>query len=238
MSLWGGMLKLGYCLQRHRVGPLALGYWPLLVGGLGSIFGRRSTAWPCALAVSVAGLVLVAIMLLGRQQGYIRFRQDESLAARLPPGVAPVEPDEKIPTRTTGILEVRDKRQYFVEMEADLATMETREHIIMARVPFSRMWLVAQSSKDKVGWWYAFVKPPHILGLQTGWLHHGLRPRPTLKLVYRRRRLSEGKKKVKEIVTEETLYLSVAKTPALHRLLENLARDAGQPVEYQQYVPL
>lgn len=243
MSAWGGLLRLGYRLWRHRIGPIALGYWPLLIGlpWLGIpwlVTGGTATTWPYALAMSVIGLILGSIMLIARQQRYIRFHRDESLAARLPPGVAPIEPDEKIPVRVTGFLEVRDNRQYFVETETDFATMGTREHIVMARIPLSRMWLVAQSSKGDVGWWYAFVKPAHIRSIQTGWLHHGLRPRPALKLVYLRRRLTEGKKKTKRAVSEETVYLSVANPLALHRLLENLARDAGQPVEHQPYVPL
>jgi hypothetical protein len=40
------------------------------------------------------------------------------------------------------------------------------------------------------------------------------------------------------VTTEETLYLSAADRLTIHRLLENLIRDAGQPVEYEQYVPL
>jgi hypothetical protein len=132
---------------------------------------------------------------------------------------------------------VRDKRRRFVEARADFATMETREHIVMAYIPLSRMWLVARSPRDMWGWWYAFAKPADIRSIQTGWLHHGLRPRPSLKLVYLRRRLTEGKKP-REVVTEETVYLSFAERLALVRLLENLARDAGQPADYQPYVPL
>jgi len=210
----------------------------LLIGVIWLIVTRHADAWPYALALGIIGLILVGVMLIARRQGYIRFRRDESLAAHLPPGVAVIAPDEKISIRATGVLQVRDDRRYFVGAIADFATMEIREHIVMARIPLSRMWLVAQSSKGEMGWWYAFVKPADIRSIQTGWLYHGLRPRPTLKLAYLHRRLLEGKKKTKEVVTEETLYLSAAETLTLHRLLENLIRDAGQPVEYQLYVPL
>jgi len=238
MSLWGGMLRLAYRLRHHRIGLLSLGYWPLIVGLFLLVVAYRTAAQPYALLLIAAGLVLAGIMLLGRRQGYIRFRHDESLAAHLPSGMSPLKADEKCAVRATGVLEVRDKRHYFVEAEADFATMETREHIVMARIPPSLMWLVARFPKEEVGWWYAFVKPPHIRSLQTGWLYHGLRPRPALKLVYLRRQLIEGKKKTREVVSEETVYLSAAEMPILHRLLENVVRDAGQPVEYQQYVPL
>jgi len=238
VSLWGGLLWLGYRLWRHRIGPLALGYWPLLVEVLCLIVARRTAAWPYALALSTTGLILTGVMLLARQQRYIRFRGDESLAAHLPSGVAAIEADEKTPVRTTGVFQVRNNRRYFVEAAADFATMETREHIVMARIPLSQIWLVAQSPKEEKGWWYAFVKPAYIRSIQTGWLHHGLRPRPALKLVYLRHRLIEGKKKTKEVTTEETLYLSATEPLTIHRLLENLVRDAGQPVEYQQYIPL
>lgn len=238
MSLWGGLLKLGYRLWRHRIGPLALGYWPLIVGGFWLILTRFTTTWSYALVLSILGLILVGAMFLARRQRYIRFQRDESLAAHLPSHVPPVEPDEKIPVRATGVLEVRNSRRYFVEARADLATMETREHIVMAHIPLSRMWLVAQSPRGVAGWWYAFAKPSDIRSIQTGWLHHGLHPRPSLKLVYLRRRFIEGKRGTREVVTEETVYLSVDKPLALHRLLENLARDAGTQVDYHLYVPL
>jgi hypothetical protein len=177
-------------------------------------------------------------MLSARRQRYIHYQPDESLAAHLPPGVAPIKADEKIPVRATGVLEVRDNRRYFVEARAEFASMETREHIVMAHIPPSRMWLLAQSSRDVVGWWYGFAKPVDIRSIQTGWLHHGLHPRPSLKLVCLRRRFVEGKKKTKEIVTEETIYLSVDQPLTLHRLLEDLVRDAGQQVRQELYVPL
>jgi len=167
VSLWGGLLWLGYRLWRHRIGPLALGYWPLLVGVLCLIVARRTAAWPYALALSTTGLILTGVMLLARQQRYIRFRGDESLAAHLPPGVAAIEADEKTPVRTTGVFQVRNNRQYFVEAAADFATMETREHIVMARIPLSQIWLVAQSPKEEKGWWYAFVKPASTQGSQS-----------------------------------------------------------------------
>jgi hypothetical protein len=238
VSLWGGLLRLGYRLGRHRIGPLPLGYWPLLVGVLWLIVAGRTAAGPYALALSLTGFILTGIMLIARRQAYIRFRPDESLAAHLPPDVAPIEADEKIPIQATGTLRVRNSRRYFVEAATDFATMENREHIVMARIPVSRIWLVAKSSQEEEGWWYAFVKPAHIRGIQTGWLYHGLRLRPALKLVYLHRQLIEGKKKTKEVTTEETLYLSAADPLTIHRLLEDLVRDAGRPVEHQQYVPL
>lgn len=238
MSLWGGLLRLGYRLWQHRIGPWSLGYWPLLVGTIWLASAYRRVTWPCALTFSAVALALAGIMLIARQQGYLRFRQDESLAAHLPPGVAAIEPDEKIPIRASGLLEVKDARRYLVEAEADFATMETREHIVMARIPHSRMWLVARSLEEDEGWWYAFVRPAHIRRIRTGWLCHGLRPRPALELVYQRRRLVAGKSQPKEIATEETVYLSVAESLTLHRLLEDLARDAGQESQYGEYVPL
>jgi hypothetical protein len=166
------------------------------------IVANRTAAGPYALALSFTGFILTGIMLITRRQAYIRFRPDESLAAHLPPDVVPIQADEKIPIQATGMLRVRNSRRY-------------REHIAMARIPVSRMWLVAKSSQEEEGWWYAFVKPAHIRGIQTGWLYHGLRLRPAL-----------------------TLYLSAADPLTIHRLLEDLVRDAGRPVEHQQYVPL
>jgi len=234
MKLAGGLLQLGYRLQRHRFWALPLGYWPLGLGLMGSVISFGTRLWLCTLALAAVGLLLLLVMVNARRQRYVRFAPDESLAAHLPPDVPVVRPDEKLPVRVTGFLEVRDARQYFVEAAADLATMETREHIVMARIPLSRMWLVARSPAGEVGWWYAFIQPVYIRSIQVGWLHHGLRRRPALRLLYQRRRLIEGK----EIVTQDTLFLSAANRLTLHRLLENLVRDAGRPVDAQQYVPL
>ncbi len=238
VSLWGGLLRLGYRLWRHRIGPWSLGYWPLLIGTIWLIFAHRRETRPCALTLTVVGLILAGVMLIARRQGYLRFRRDESLAAHLPPDVAAIEPDEKVSIQASGPLEVRDNRRYFVAAEADFTTMETREHIVMARIPLSRMWLAARSPEEDEGWWYAFVRPAHIRSIQTGRLYHGLRPRPALKVVYQRCRLVAGKSQPKEVVTEETVYLSAAGLLTLHRLLEDLTRDAGQETGYGQYVPL
>ena len=57
MRLWGGLLKLGYRLWWHRIGPLALGYWPLFIGvlwlGIPWLAEANLVAtWPYALALS------------------------------------------------------------------------------------------------------------------------------------------------------------------------------------------
>jgi hypothetical protein len=233
-----GWLKLGYRLRRHRIGPLPLGVWPLLLGAILSALLVGTRAWPVALALGLIGLVLLGVMLNARRQGYVRFEQDESLAAHLPPEIPPVEADEKVPVRVTGWLEVRNEQRFFAEARADLATMETREHIVMARIPPSRMWLVAKSIKEVAGWWYAFVKPAHIRSIQTGWLRHGSNPRPALRIQYLRRRLIDDGARIKEVESNETIFISVDDRVTLHRLLENLVRDAGRAQEARLYVPL
>jgi hypothetical protein len=150
--VWGGLLRLGYRLAWHRIGPLPLGYWPLLIGILWLVVGGRTASLPYALGLSVVGFLLAVVMLIARQQGYIRFRLDESLAAHLPPDVSAIEADEKIPVRATGVLRVRDKARYFAGARTHFATMENREHIVMAQVPLSRMWLVARSLPEDKGW--------------------------------------------------------------------------------------
>jgi len=236
VSLWGGLLRLGYRLWHHRIGSWSLGYWLPLAGAVWLALAYHKATWPFALAFSAVAFVLAGVMLVARQQGYLRFRRDESLAAHLPPGVAAIEPDEKVPIRASGLLEVKDARRYLVEAEADYATMETREHIVMARIPPSRMWLVARSPEEDEGWWYTFIRPVCVQSIQTGWLHHGLRPRPALEIVYRRPVTDKGRPQ--QITSQDTVYLSVAEPLTLHRLLEDLARDAGRDTGYGGYIPL
>jgi len=237
MSLWGGLLRLGYRLARHRIGPLALSSSLLFVAAIWLAVAHGRASWPLALLFGAISLALSTITLIARQQKYLRFRPDESLAAHLPPGVAALEPDEQVPVQVSGLLEVEGRQQYFVAAGANYATMETREHIVMARIPASRMWLVALWPEEEVGWWYVFARPVCIRGIRTGWLHHGLRPHPALELTYERRRLVTGKGKPKAVSSEQIVYLSVAELVTLHRLLDDLVRDAGQDVGYGEYVP-
>ncbi len=211
MSIIGFILKASYQLNRHRLGPLRLNLVPLvfaLASGLtwkvGGLAGEQ------AALIIVLGLILVLVTLLAKRRGFILFRR-----TKLPPSPSSPElmPDEKVSVRATGLFEVRDERRYFVEVTADFATMETREHIVMARMLNSRFLVGAP--KSDIGWWYIFFKPHTIREIEVGQVHFGLRARPAIKLGYK-----TDEEKV------EPVYLSFDEPLQMQRVLQDLYRDA------------
>jgi len=165
-------------------------------------------------------LILVLVTLLAKRQGFILFRQgggELSSSSDLPERSTErsrrrLAPDEKAAVRASGLFEVRGERRYFVEATADFVTMETREHIVMARMLSSRFLVGAP--KGDVGWWYIFFKPHTIRGIEVGEVCFGLRARPAIKLIT----TSEGK--------VEPVYLSFDDPLQMQRVLEDLRRDA------------
>jgi hypothetical protein len=212
MSIVGFILKASYQLNRHRLGPLRLNFVPLLFAlstGLiwwkvGGLAGEQTAL------IVVLCLILVLVTLLAKRQGFIIFRREELSPSPNPPELAP---DEKVAIRATGLFEVRGERCYFVEVIADFATMETREHIVMGRMLDVRFLVGAP--KDDAGWWYIFFKPHTIREIEVGQVHFGLRSRPAIKLGYR---TEEGK--------VEPVYLSFDDPFQMQRVLEDLRRDA------------
>lgn len=197
-------------MSRHRIGPLRLNLVPLLFALAGGLIWRRGglTGERAALII-VLCLVLVLVTLLAKRQGFIVFRRQGETSS---PGVARLAPDEKVAIRATGLFEVRGERRYFVEVTADFATMETREHIVMARMLDSRFLVGAP--KDDVGWWYVFFKPHMIEGIEVGQVHFGLRARPAIKLGYK-----TAEEKV------EPVYLSFNDPLQMQQVLQDLRRD-------------
>ena len=211
MNIIGFILKASYQLSRHRIGPLRLNLVPLVLAlASGLIWWKVDglTGEQAALII-VLCLILVLVTLLAKRQGFIVFRRQGGTSS---PGVARLAPDEKVAVRASGLFEVRGERRYFVEVTADFATMETREHIVMARMPDSR-FLVGAPKQD-AGWWYIFFKPHTIRGIEVGEVCFGLRARPAIKLIT----TSEGK--------VEPVYLSFDDPLQMQRVLEDLCRDA------------
>lgn len=217
MSLVGFILKASYQLSRHRIGPLRLNFVPLaFVLASGVIWRGGGLAGQQAALIIVLCLILVLVTLLAKRQGFIVFRKSRGAPASSPdhPELAP---DEKVAVRATGLFEVRGERRYLVEVTADFATMETREHIVMARMLDSRFLVGAP--KDDVGWWYIFFKPHTIRSIEVGAVHFGLRARPAIKVKYE---AEEGK--------VEPVYLSFDESLQMQRVLEDLRRDANLEV--------
>jgi hypothetical protein len=215
MSIVGFILKASYQLNRHRLGPLRLNFVPLLFAlSTGLIWWKVGglTGEQTALII-VLCLILVSVTLLAKRMGFIIFRRRQLSSSPTPPELAP---DEKVAVQATGLFEVRAERRYFVEVTADFATMETREHIVMARMLDLRFLVGAP--RDDAGWWYMFFKPLMIREIEVGRVHFGLGTRPAIKLMYR---TSEGK--------AEPVYLSFDDSLQMQRVLEDLRRDAKVP---------
>jgi len=214
MNIVGLVLKASYQVSRHRLGPLRLNLVPLvlalasgLIWKVGGLTGRQ------AALISALCLILVLVTLLAKRQGFIIFRKGGGELSP-PPDRPELALDEKVAVRATGLFEVRDRQRYFVEATADFATMETREHIVMARMLDLR-FLVGAPKAD-VGWWYIFFKPHTIREIEVGEVLFGLRARPAIKLRYS---TEEGK--------VEPVYLSFDDPPQMQRVLEDLRRDAN-----------
>jgi len=212
MSIVGFILKASYQLSRHRIGPLRLNLVPLLFALVSSLIWRAGglTGEQTALII-VLCLTLVLVTLLAKRQGFIVFRGRQLSSSPNPPELAP---DEKVAVRATGQFEVRGERRYFVEVIADFATMETREHIVMGRMLAPRFLVGAP--KGDAGWWYIFFKPHTIREIEVGQVHFGLRDRPAIKLGY-----STKERKA------EPVYLSFDDPFQMQRVLEDLRRDAN-----------
>ena len=213
MSIVGFILKASYQLNRHRLGPLRLNLAPLLFALVSGLLWRvGGLAGEQAVLIIVLCLILVSVTLLAKRQGFIIFRQgrgDLSPSLDCPELV----PDEKVAVRASGLFEVREKQRYFVEVTADFVTMETREHIVMARTLNSRFLVGAP--KGDVGWWYIFFKPHTIRRIEVGQVHFGLTARPAIKLGYE---TGEGK--------VEPVHLSFNNPLQMQRVLEDLRHDA------------
>jgi hypothetical protein len=211
MNVLGVVFKLSYQLSRHRLAFLPVGYLPLFLAIAGipaSRFGLVKFDYIAILLIG--GFLLASALLISKRRGYIIFRSEEGLSQEVPK----LKPDEKLAIRATGQFEVEGKSCYFVEARTEFATMETREHILMARIPYSRFLLFAGFPKEKVGWWYIFFKPDMIEGIELGKVYFGIRPRPAIRLTY------EDKGKEREI------YLSFDDEFQRQIIFEDLRLDA------------
>jgi len=212
MNIIGLILKASCQLNRHRIGPVRLDLVPLLFALASGLLWRVGhLAGGQAALISALCLIFVLVTLLAKRQGFIVFRQGEG-APPPSPDCPELASDEKVAIRATGLFQVRGERRYFVEVTADFATMETREHIVMGRI-LSSCFLVG-APKGDVGWWYIFFKPHTIREIEVGQVLFGLRARPAIRLRYT---TSEGK--------VEPVYLSFDDPLQMQRVLEDLRRD-------------
>ena len=154
---------------------------------------------------------------IGRQQ-YIRFRPLEGGGPPLEnPGSLPsLGVQEMVPVRATGWFTVEGKTQYYVDVEADIETVGTREHIVLGRIHPSRFLLLGRWPRHEHGWWYIFFQPAMIRDLRLGHLHFGPHPRQALRILY-----------AADEQNRQAVYLSFAGDQALQRVWEDLTQDAA-----------
>ena len=214
MILW-----FAYRLQRHKWSGWPLSRWfglLLVVAIVGAFLLWRAHPWP---ALIPAALFLVYVLLLAwaGRQGYIWFRpvvgQDRG-PENWPPAPS-LGTQELVPTQASGWFTVGGQERYYVDLQAEFETVETREHIVLGRLRPSRFLVAGRWPKQEIGWWYIFFQPTMIDGLHLGYLHHGFRSRQALRVTY-----APGKD------LRQTVHFAFDDAVALRRVWDDLARDA------------
>jgi hypothetical protein len=233
----GLICQFVYNLERHRFLNFRMRRWLILLCiVLPVMMWLRiwRASYVTAIFVTLGAVsVLVAIWWAGRQH-YVRFvEHSRGVASVTPPGNieaasgrasqgavnpssagSPLPAMSKVRVHATGFFEVSGMRRYLVETPADYTSFETREHCVMAQMPFSRFLLLGAFDRDEVGWWYAFFQPGMIRSLSGGMLYYGLRPRPALQL------------QIAADHQNEVLYLSFDDEATRSRVLADLQLDA------------
>lgn len=218
MSLTGLVLQISYRLQRHiRFGwPLArwLGLVLLAVAGW-SLLRWWPFAWQAALLIGLF-LVYVVVLVWASRSGYVRFTPEHENPPGSPDAAPPLRPEELVPVRASGWFTVEGQDQYFVDVEAGVETVETREHIVMGRIMPTRFLLLGRWPKRDTGWWYIFFHPATIQEIRPGRLTFGARSRQALRIVY-----------APDANTLQTIYLAFDDPVALNRVWADLMLDAA-----------
>ena len=218
MSLTGLVLQFAYRLQRHvRFGqPLArwLGLGLLFLAGW-SVVRWWPFGWQVALWVGLF-LGYALVLAWAARCGYVQFRPgpEPDRSGALEP-VRPLRPEELVPARASGWFTVEGQDQYFVDVEAGVETVETREHIVMGQIRPTRFLLLGRWPKRNTGWWYMFFRPAAIREVRAGRMTFGARSRQALRIVH-----------TPDADTVQTIYLAFDDPVALRRVWEDLVIDA------------
>lgn len=220
MGWIGLILRLAYRLRRHLLFGWSLARWGgvlLVFVGIAALFYWWSSPWP-VVSVGVVLLAYVLVLAWATRKGFLHFRplaEEEARIRGLPPS-RPLRPEELVPIRASGHFVVEDLAQYFIDLEADFETVETREHIVLARKYATRLLWLARWPGYEVGWWYIFFQPYMIREMAVGHLYVGYHPELALRVVC-----------APDEETEQVVYLAFADAPALRRVWDDLSLDAG-----------
>jgi hypothetical protein len=211
----GVWLYLSYKMQHHYLFQISLRNWlwalvllPLAVAAIGQL------RWLHAIVASTAGAVLLAGIEWSRRQGYVLFEPAplQGGGETLPIGV-----DEPVECRACGRFAVGGKERDMVGEAAALSYVQTREHIVMARLRRRRFLLIAPSPKGEVGFWYAFFKPREVKRVQSGYIYWGIQRQAGLAIRYR--------STDEESMPERTIYLTFSNLQAMRRVRHHLCAD-------------
>ena len=221
MSSPGLILQIAYRLRRHFWGGWPLSRWfglGFVVAILWALIRWRAFPWPATIPAALYLAYLLVLTWAGRQQ-YVRFHPLEGTGTPLanPGAVPPLGVQEMVPVRATGWFTVEGQTQYFVDVEADIETVGTREHIVLGRIHPSRFLLLGQWPRYEHGWWYIFFQPAMIRELRLGHLHCGPRPQRALRVLY-----------APDEQARQAVYLVFEDGEALQRVWHDLAQDSAQ----------
>lgn len=215
----GLILRLAYRLRRHLLGGWSLARWGaflLVILGVWALFYWWPSPWP-AIAVAAALLAYILALAWAGRKGFLHFQPlpEEQARIRDLPAPPALRPEEMVPARASGQFIVEGLAQYLIDLEADFETVETREHIVLARKHPSRFLLLARWPGYEVGWWYIFFRPEMIREMAVGHLYVRRRPDLALRLVYE-----------PDEETRHAVYLAFADGAALRRVWDDLLLDA------------
>jgi len=193
LRLRGTLNWLAYNFARHYISGVQLTWWllGLAVVWIALLILGTVPRTAAGIAAAVVALLLVLLFVLARRGGYIVFRADQSQAT---PSRA-LKPEEKVPARAAGFFEVSGMRAYFAGVQVWFETVETREHIVIARNAHSRFLLFLATRAHEEGVWYVFFQPTHLQRIETGILCFGWRVQPALRITFQ-----DPEKKEREVL--------------------------------------
>lgn len=219
MRAIGLILQAAYRLRRHRwLGWSLARWWGVLTFLAGVVVLLRwwSRPWH-ALLPAILFVAHVVLLIWAAQRRYVHFQATPAPGER--EAASPLRVEEMVPVRASGWFTVEGQNRYFVDLPADLETVPSREHIVLARVEPSRFLLLGTWPTEELGWWYVFFQSAMIQRMRWGHLYVGARPQRALQVVY-----------APDEETRQTVYLAADDAATLQRLWDDLMLDAPPEV--------